>query len=49
VNPDQTLELSDIASGSSTTVALVDDRYLVFTVNSDDPNASGLFVHGPLP
>ena len=46
---DRTLDISDIASGASTTVALVDERFVVFTVNAEDPNAQGVYLHGPLP
>ena len=47
--PTAPLTIQDVASGADTTVALLDNRYVVFTVNQGDPALHGLYIHGPLP
>jgi hypothetical protein len=46
--PAATLKIDPVASGTDTTVAVLDDRYVVFTVNQGDPALHGLYIHGPL-
>jgi hypothetical protein len=43
------LAIQELAGGTDTTVALLDQRYVVYTVNQGDPAGHGLYVHGPLP
>jgi hypothetical protein len=43
------LTIERLATGADTTVALLDNRYLVFTINQGDPATAGLYIHGPLP
>ena len=44
-----TLNIDELASAVDTTTAVLDGRYVVYTVNHGDPALHGLYIHGPLP